>query len=303
LFVHKHQDLFFQEAPEIYELNFDEFYKEDVVEKAIEFYKKIGFDVKDILEKSDLYEKPGKYQHACCIHIDNSGDVRIIQNTKNDEKWMDTTLHELGHGIYEKNFDSKLPFLLRDSAHIFVTEAIALLFGRNSKNSNFIRNYCKVDKDKIKKINTLGIKQLRLREIIFSRWCLVMYNFEKELYKNPSQDLNKLWWNLVKKYQRLGFYRNMPDWASKIHIVGAPVYYHNYMLGELLASQIQNYIVKNILKQEDVKNPDYNEKNVGEFLKENLFRYGQKYRWDAVIKILTKEELSPKYFIKEFCER
>ena len=27
-----------------------------------------------------------------------------------------------------------------------------------------------------------------------------------------------------------------PDWASKPHFVIAPVYYHNYMLGELFAS-------------------------------------------------------------------
>lgn len=296
-----YHDLFFQEAPEIYEVNFDEFYKENVIDKAIKFYDRIGFNVREILNKSDLYEKPGKYQHACCIDIDNDGDVRIIQNTKNDEKWMDTTLHELGHGVYDKNFDHSLPYLLRGHAHIFVTESIALLFGRNSKNSNYIKKYCNAEENKIEKISELGKKQLRLREIVFSRWCQVMYHFEKELYKNPEQDLNKLWWDLVKKYQKIDFYRDKPDWASKIHIVGAPVYYHNYMLGEVLASQLQNYIVINILKQDDIKNPDYNSEDVAKFLKENLFLYGKKYRWDELIKKTTGEELTIKYFIEEFC--
>ncbi|MCK5149309.1 M2 family metallopeptidase [Candidatus Pacearchaeota archaeon] len=297
-----YHDLFFQEAPEIYEIDLDEFYKEDVIEKAIKFYEGLGFDVEDILDQSDLYEKPGKYQHACCINIDNSGDVRIVQNTKNNEKWMDTTLHELGHGIYDKNVDSTLPFLLRSHAHTFVTESIALLFGRNSKNSNFIKRFCDVDEEKAEKVSELGKKQLKIREIVFSRWCQVMYYFEKGLYKNPEQDLNKLWWNLVKKYQRIDFSRDKPDWASKIHIVGAPVYYHNYMLGELLASQLQSYIVKNILKQNDVKNPDYNKKEVGEFLRKNLFEYGKKYRWEELIKKTTGEELTTKYFIEEFCD-
>ena len=31
--------------------------------------------------------------------------------------------------------------------------------------------------------------------------------------------------------------RNMPDWATKIHVALYPCYYHNYLLGELLASQ------------------------------------------------------------------
>jgi len=296
-----YQELFFQEAPEIYEVDFDKFYKEDVIKKAVDFYKQIGFDVKNILEKSDLYEKQGKYQHACCIDIDGGNDVRIIQNTKNNEKWMETTLHELGHGIYEKNFNSDLPFLLRDSAHTFVTEAIALLFGRNSKNSNFIKKTCDIKEEEIEKVAELGRKQLRIRELVFSRWCQVMYNFEKELYKNPEQDLNKLWWEFVKKYQLIDFYRDKPDWASKIHLVDAPVYYHNYMLGELLASQLQSYIIKNILKQENVKTPDYKGEEIGNFLKKEIFSQGKKYRWDELIEKAIKEKLTTDSFVGEFC--
>ena len=63
----------------------------------------------------------------------------------------------------------------------------------------------------------------------------MVFRFEKALYANPGQDLNKVWWDLVEKYQEIkrpeG--RNQPDYASKIHIVTVPVYYQNYMLGEL----------------------------------------------------------------------
>jgi peptidyl-dipeptidase A len=297
-----YQDLFFQEGPEIYDVNFDKFYTENVIEKAIKFYDNIGFDVRKILERSDLYEKPGKYQHACCIDIDDKGDVRIVQNTKNNEHWMDTTLHELGHGIYDMNFDSEFPILLRGHAHIFVTESIALLFGRNSKNSNFIKKYCNANKKEIENIFETGKKQLKMRELVFSQWCQVMYRFEKELYKNPEQDLNKLWWKLVREYQKINFYRDKPDWASKIHIVGAPVYYHNYMLGEILASQLQSYIVRNILKQNDVKSPDYKGEELGKFLTEKLFKQGKKYRWDELIRKVVDEDLNTKYFIEEFCD-
>ena len=98
----------------------------------------------------------------------------------------------------------------------------------------------------------------------------------------------------------IDFYRDKPDWASKIHFTIAPVYYHNYLLGKILASQLGHYIIKNILK-EDTKNPDYAEKRVGHYLKEKIFMPGKKYRWDKLIENATKEELSPKYFIEEFC--
>ena len=41
--------------------------------------------------------------------------------------------------------------------------------------------------------------------------------------------------------------RNAPDYASKIHIVSAPAYYHNYMMGELFASQVHHAIARDVL--------------------------------------------------------
>ncbi len=82
-----------------------------------------------------------------------------------------------------------------------------------------------------------------------------MFHFEQALYKNPEQDLNTLWWDLVEKYQLIKrpTGRSESDWAAKIHFTMAPVYYHNYMLGELLASQFHVYIVKNVMKLKTVK--------------------------------------------------
>jgi len=298
-----YQNLFFQEGPQIYDVDLDEFYSQDVIEIAKKFYEDIGLDVNEILKKSDLYEKPKKYQHACCIDMDGEDDVRIIQNVKNNEKWATTTLHELGHAVYcEGYFKNPLPFILKDSSHIFVTEAIALLFERNSKNPSFLKKYCGAKEEEISRIEIELKKSLKEDELIFCKWSQVMFNFERELYKNPEQDLNKLWWNLVEKYQLINFSRDKPDWASKIHLSSSPVYYHNYLLGKLLASQLDNYIVKNILREENSKNQDYSDKRIGEYLEKEIFFPGAKYRWDELIRMATEESLNPKYFIEEFCD-
>jgi peptidyl-dipeptidase A len=289
-----YHDRFFQEGPEIYKFDLDKFYKKDVIKTARKYYDSLGLDVKGILERSDLYEKKGKYQHACCMDIDRKGDVRIIQNVKNNERWMEVTLHELGHAVYNKYLDPDLPFIIRDVAHTFTTEAIAMIFGRKSKSSSFIKNHGSGNEN-IEDIS----KMLRLRQLVFSRWVQVMFHFERQLYKNPDQDLNKLWWKLIKKYQLIDFERDKPDWASKIHFVSAPVYYHNYALGELLASQLHHYIIKNILKTD--KETDYsNKKEVGKFLEEKVFKPSARYRWDEMIKRATGEELTPRYFVEQF---
>lgn len=297
-----YQNLFFQKESEIYPLNLDILFNQDILEIAKKYYASIGLEVKDILDRSDLYEKPGKSQHAFCCDLDKEGDIRILENIKNNENWMAVTLHELGHGVYSKHIDRNIPFILRDSAHIFTTEGIAVLFEGQTKNINFIKHFSNMnqeldkDSEKIIKLRIMG-------ELIFSRWSQVMFNFEKKLYEDPDQDLNKLWWKLVKKYQLINFYRDKPDWASKIHFVSAPVYYHNYLLGKLFASQVNAYIIKKILKKTDIKNADYiNNKEIGKYLKKFVFEPGMKYKWDEFIEKATGEKLTPKYFAEEFID-
>ncbi|MCX6748903.1 MAG: M3 family metallopeptidase [Candidatus Pacearchaeota archaeon] len=297
-----YQNLFFQEAPEIYEINLDKLYESDILQKAEKFYSALGLDVSGIISRSDLYERKGKYQHAYCIDLDRGGDIRSIMNIKNNEHWMDTVLHELGHGVYWEYIDKKLPFLIRDVPHTLTTEAIAQFFGRNSENASFIKRYCKIDSLKLEKLSEKIEKSLQMRELVFSRWCQVMVNFEYQLYKNPNQDLNKLWWGIVKKYQLIDFSRDRADWASKIHLVSSPVYYHNYIIGELFASQLNNFIANKILNMKNTKNLDYSaSKKVGGYLKERVFFPGALYPWKELIEFSTGEKLTSKYWVGEFC--
>ena len=71
-----------------------------------------------------------------------------------------------------------------------------------------------------------------------------------ELYADPEDPkLNEYWWDLVEEMQLLtrpeG--RRAPDWAAKIHLTVAPVYYHNYQLGELIASQLGAALRRDVL--------------------------------------------------------
>ncbi|MEI6348493.1 MAG: M2 family metallopeptidase [Bacteroidota bacterium] len=302
-----YQNRFFQEAPRIYTVDFDKYYKtQDVVKVTESFFKGVGLPIEDVIKNSDLFEKPGKNQHAYCIDIDNEGDVRVLCNVRNNENWMGTMLHEFGHASYDKYIDNKnLPYVLRNPAHTFTTEAIAMFFGRLSTNAQWMKDNIGLSEKDAKEIAEIGFKQLRLQQIVFSRWSQVMYRFEKGLYENPDQDLNNLWWTLVEKYQLIkkpeG--RNEPDWASKIHIATSPCYYHNYHMGELLASQFTYYIAKNILKSEDIKNLKISgNAEIGKYFIDKVFKPGAKYKWNDMIEKATGEKLTPKYYAKQFVE-
>ena len=296
-----YQNRYFQEAPEIYFIDFDKYYEnQDPVKLVAEFYDGIGLNVDAILAKSDLYEKPGKNQHAFSTDIDRSGDVRTLDNVKPDSYWMNTMLHELGHGVYSYYNDMSLPFVLRDAAHAFTTEAIANMFGRLAKDPLWMQNMGLIDSAESKKIADVSRKALRLEMLVFSRWAQVMYRFEKSMYENPDQDLNQQWWNMVEQYQMLAKPegRNMPDWATKIHVALYPCYYHNYLLGEVLASQWYSYITANVSK-----NPSFvGDKAVGDYLREKVFLPGSRYYWNDMIERSTGEKLTAKYYARQFVQ-
>ncbi len=297
-----YSDPFFQEVQAVNEVNLDRYYEDqDVVKLAETFYAGIGLDVSGILARSDLYERPGKYPHAFCTDIDREGDVRIMENVRNNESWMATTLHELGHAVCSAGIDRQLPYLLREEAHSFTTEGVAMFFERLSKNPDWMQAMLNLGADEKANIRQATADLLRMEKLIFARWSLVMYNFEKELYADPNQDLNVLWWNLVEKYQMIKRpeERNQPDWASKIHICSYPVYYHNYQLGGLLVAQMLHAMAHN----QDVKDISeinfVNNLEVGNYLKTNVFSVGKKYRWDEMIVRATGEKLTAKYFVEQ----
>ena len=299
-----YHDPFFQEAPLVFSIDLDQYYdNQDVKILAHKFFNGIGLPVDSILAHSDLYEKPGKNPHAFCTHIDRSGDVRVLMNLKNDVSWMETALHELGHGVYDKYLDFSLPYLLREPAHSFTTEAIAMLFGRLARNPYWMQAMLALSEKETAEIAATVKKVLRLQQIVFARWCQVMFRFERALYADPDQDLNGLWWDLVEEYQLVTrpAQRDQPDWAAKIHFTIAPVYYHNYMLGELMASQVHAYLVENIFEQTSDKGISYvGSLKTGEYLKQNIFQPGAKFDWKELLTFATGESLNPEYFVKQF---
>src|SRR5581483_7673352 len=146
------------------------------------------------------------------------------------------------------------------------------MFQRFSKSADFLAELGVKVADP-KTFNETGERMRRNQLMIFSRWCQVVLRFEKELYHNPNQDLNKLWWDLVEKYQmvRRPEGRNAPDYAAKIHIVTVPAYYHNYMMGELFACQVHASIVREVLGGRDSPVGYVGNPRIGEFMRRKVF--------------------------------
>lgn len=125
-----------------------------------------------------------------------------------------------------------------------------------------------------------------------------MVNFEAAMYANPEQDLNRLWWQLVERYQRLRPPERptgAADWAAKIHVVLYGVYYHNYLLGQVFCSQLLAAIRQQLGNTRLMGHPE-----VGDFLQRKVFRPGNSLRWDALVREATGAGLTPTFWVEEF---
>lgn len=300
-----YQNRYFQKAPVIFNIDFDKYYKsKNFVALAGEYFKGIGLDISPVYENSDLFEKPGKSQLAFTMDINRKGDVRISSNIINTEDYMNTFLYESGFSAYLKYIDPELPYVLHTPPQFAANDAVATLFSSMSVNPGWLEKVVGISTEEKEKIKVNSMKQLQIEKFVFSRWAQVMYRFEKSLYENPDQNLNKLWWDLVEKYQLIqkpGAERDEPDWATKTHIVTMPCNYHNYMLGELIASQIYSFINMNLLEGNGgcetkcIDNPE-----IGKYMIDKLFKPGARYTLTDWLKNATGEGLSPEHFTFQY---
>jgi peptidyl-dipeptidase A len=302
-----YHDLFFQEVPAVFQADLDKTYASvDIIALCRDFYRGIDLPIDLVIERSnnDFAPKQGKSPHAFCIDLTRGGDdVRVLANVVPNEYWMSTMLHEFGHSVYSSiNIPPKLPYVLRTEAHILTTEGVAMMFEKMSKRRAWLEKMgVKIDDPEA--FATTARKMQRYQLLVFSRWCQVMLRFEKAMYENPDQDLNKLWWDIVEKYQGMKrpAGRNAPDYGSKIHIIVAPVYYHNYMMGELFASQVHHAICRDVYKGADPESVVYvGNKEVGAFMRAKVFDPGRTLQWNELTRFATGAPLSAEAFAKDF---
>ncbi len=277
------------------------FADKDPVQLAIATYDGLGMDVRDVLARSDLYAREGKNQHAFCTDIDREGDIRTLNNLQPNHRWNETLLHELGHAVYSKYHGRTLPWLLREYPHLLSTEAIALMMGSLTYDREWLEQIAGVPAGEAARVSAAAQAQERALRLIFTRWVLVMTHFERAMYADPERDLDALWWDLVERFQMVrrpkgralsvSKGRSAPDWAAKIHIALAPVYYQNYELGHLVGAQLRDRLQKHA-------DGVVGRKRAGQWLIENFFASGAREDWSAHVKTATGEPLNANYFVQ-----
>lgn len=293
-------DPFFQDPPASGAVDLDPCFADaDLEALTTRTYQGLGLDTEPVLARSDLYPRAGKNQHAFCIHIDREGDVRVLCNVEPNERWAVTMLHEFGHAVYDRDLDPELPWLLREPAHALTTEGIAMMFGRLVRDPVWLRDVAGVSAADVDALAPQLAAAQRASLLVFARWVLVVTHFEQQLYANPDADLDTIWWDLVERFQLVprpeG--RHAPDWAAKIHLAVVPVYYQNYLYGEMFASHLMERLTNGTGSNAGGSLVD--RPSAGAQLHQSVFRPAAGRRWDALIEDATGAPLGAAAFARD----
>lgn len=260
----------------------------DIISISKKMYKNMGYDVDKMIADGkltlDLYPRKGKNTHGFCFGVQAGKDSRILANLTNNVTSLETLNHEMGHCVYDLGISDKLTFMDKAPASSAFTEAIAMMMGDIIKKENVLSDI--VPKDLLDKFKSTHKED----EAAFVSKSLLIIEFEREMYKNPDQDLALLWKNLSKKYLNRDIEKNN-EWATIPHYLSHPAYYQNYFRANIMKAQIYNYLTS------ELGNLTEN-KNSAKFMDKHIFAYGAKYDEYELIKKLTGKEFSIDDFVK-----
>jgi len=262
--------------------------KEDYLEKVKFLFSKLGFDINKYEEKGllqlDLFDRENKKEMNACFVIEPLKDIRITTKLRNDISSLKILIHEMMHAMYNFGISKFLPFMNKKQDQLLGESLSMMMELLPEKEDVLLENVPEEIKEKHKKADKFfkfgNIANLSLE-----------VEFEKQIYENPDKDFKQLWNELSEKYLYRPKEENPKDnsWLKSI-LIRDVAYRENYLLAMFLREQIYSHL-------KEVSNGKITEnKDIAEYLRKNLYKYGKYYSTKKLIKKFLKEEISSETF-------
>lgn len=266
----------------------------DPIKRASDFFDGIGLPIQDVIDKSELR----KGNMDATIVIDFNNDVRIIGSITNTLDGLTKILHEGAHATHYKNVSDELPYLLKGPS-LFIAEGVASYFANMTLDSLWLSQEVSCDVKTKKQIAFICQHFRQIDPLFRIRKQMVFAEFEREIYASPDQDLDLLWHNLNLKYLGINYPKEKGTcfWATNRYFTSLSCNIQNYIVADVFAAQLKHTIDYKILKGNTLC--IQNNKAVGKYLIDNLYKYGDLMPWEKLIEKSTGEPLNSQYFVND----
>lgn len=262
------------------------FPKDSHLPRLIATLRGIGIEWDDLSIFLDIDEREGKSPYAYAGPINVPLDVRLLANLGNGPYYCWVLFHEGGHCLHFALVQQPY-WILREPESCF-QEAMAEIIGGLIKTDVWRRRYADLPEELVAELREERWKE-KIKQV---RWYTQLLTFERELFTNPHQNLNDLWWGLGERLLGLSRPDGECSWANIIAFSTHPVYLQGFLIAELIRAHTYEYLRRT--QGSIIDNPA-----TGRFLIENYYRPGDSKPWGELIREATGEELNPQYFVDE----
>ncbi len=247
----------------------------------------------------------------------SSSDTRITTHyhENNFISSIFSTIHEMGHGIYELQNNPKY-----DDTALHGGTSLGIHESQSRMYENMIgRSYAfwKIHYGKLLELFPKQLKNVSLDEfykfinqakrslirieadeLTYSLHIMVRYELEKSLIngKLKVKDLPKKWRSLMSQYVGKRPTTDKEGVLQDIHWSGGAIgYFPTYALGSAYAAQIYQSMNKDFNIENAIENNDIAKINA--WCKEHIHQFAQTKTPKEILQIATKEDFSPEYYI------
>jgi len=253
------------------------FSKEGIMPAVNEVFGGMGFGIEKLGIDIKYRDIPFG---GLCFGIRVPDDVRILANPQNGHNFYGIIFHEFGHAVYSKLVEQSHYALKGDVSNCF-TEGMAVFFSRFVEDREWLLKRPGLTREMVDDY----ADRLTYNRIFRLRGLMSRALLEYHIYEDTEQDIEALWAQLNYKFLMT---RSEPSeiWAASPFNVSHPVYLHNYVLAEMIAQQIYDYL-----------NHHYatllGNRVVSKFMIRNFFAPGGSVSWRDKVKYATDKPLGP----------
>jgi peptidyl-dipeptidase A len=210
------------------------FARESIIPRLEEYARDHGLDLKTLGISVHMLDIP---YNGLCMTV-SPKDIRILGNWAAGHNYYKTAFHELGHALHSA-FSNPGSYILRREPSVF-SEAMAELNGYTVQDPGWL-THMGLSPSEVASAGTAAMGPW----FAYVRQRTAHALFEYEAYANPDAELDLI--NAGIEARVLGCSMDeSPRWAAEPNAwySAYPVYWQNYVLADVVASQIHHDLVR-----------------------------------------------------------
>jgi len=283
----------------------------------IDKQKELSHELLKIIKFDKEAGRLDESMHPFTINFGNK-DVRVTTHYYENDLMSNifSVIHEGGHGLYEQHIDDKLIGTgLAEGVSMGIHESQSRFYENIiGRSKSFLSVILPIVKEKFpEQMNDVGVEQfyeavnyvepslirVDADELTYSLHVIIRYEIEKQLINGEIEveDLPQIWNEKYKEYLGVEPQNDSEGVLQDMHWSdGSFGYFPSYALGNIYGGMFLHSLLKdNESAIDDLKNGDTS--YIGDWLEKKIHQYGCMYNPNELIKMVTGEELTTKYFI------